>query len=133
MKITLNKHILAGGNAVHEQPTRFEFEGQRNLQILQAIHAETVKTVDRGNLQVKLIFEVGRHHKTQSEAIQHALTHACALSHANGDLIITLEDKQTHQITLQSATLQRIKTHYKGNASYTTYEIYGGNIHVTRK
>ena len=132
MKITLNEHILAGGNAAHEQPEHFEIEGQRHMQILQAMRAENIQTFNRGNLQIQLKFTVGRRHKTAAEAIQHALTHACALTHASGPLRIDLEDKAQRQLTLESATLQHIKTRYKGNASYTTYEIYGGNLHDTQ-
>lgn len=133
MKITLNEHILAGGNAVREQPEHFEIEGQRAMQILQAIRADNVQTFNRGNLQIKLEFTVGRHHKTAVEAVEHALNHACALMHASGTLCISLEDKDRHQFTLESATLQHVKTHYKGNASYTTYEIYGGNLYGTQQ
>ena len=133
MKITLNEHILAGGNAAHEQPEHFEIEGQRHMQILQAIRADNVQTFNRGNLQIQLKFTVGRRHKTAAEAVQHALTHACALMHASGSLHIDLEDKAQRQLTLESATLQHIKTRYKGNASYTTYEIYGGNLHDTQQ
>lgn len=133
MKITLNEHVLAGGNAVDEQPEHFEIDGQRHMQILQAIRADNVQTFNRGNLQIRIVFVVGRHHKTATEAVQHALTHACALMHASGKLMIALEDKAQHQFTLESATLQHIKTRYKGNASYTTYEIYGGNLHGTQQ
>ena len=133
MKITLNDHILAGGNAVHEQPEHFEIEGHRNMQILQAIQADNVRTFNRGNLQIRLCFTVGRRHKTGAEAVQHALTHACTLMHASGALIIDLEDRTQQQFTLESATLQHIKTRYKGNATYTTYEIYGGNLHDTQQ
>ena len=133
MKITLNEYILAGGDAAHEQPEHFEIEGQRHMQILQAIRADNIQTFNRGNLQIQLKFTVGRRHKTAAEAIQHALTHACTLMHASGQLNIDLEDKAQRQLTLESATLQHIKTHYKGNASYTTYEIYGGNLHDTQQ
>ena len=133
MKITLNDHILAGGNAAHEQPEHFEIEGQRSMQILQAIRADNVQTFNRGNLQIQITFTVGRRHKTAAEAVQHALTHACTLMHASGRLNIDLEDKAQRQFTLESATLQHIKTRYKGNASYTTYEIYGGNLHDTQQ
>ncbi len=133
MKITLNDHILAAGNAHHEQPEHFEIDGQRNMQILQAIRSDNIRTFNRGNLQIKIVFTVGRHHKTASEAIHHALTHACALIHASGTLNIALEDKAQQQFSLESATLYHIKTHYKGNASYTTYEIYGGNLHGTQQ
>ena len=132
MKITLNEHVLAGGNAAHEQPEHFEIEGQRHMQILQAIRADNVQTFNRGNLQIQLKFIVGRRHKTAAEAVRHALTHACVLMHASGPLHIDLEDKAQHQLTLESATLQHIKTRYHGNASYTTYEIYGGNLHDTQ-
>ncbi|MGX8717197.1 MAG: hypothetical protein ACSW8C_04390, partial [bacterium] len=64
MKITLNEHILAGGNAVDEQPEHFEIDGQRHMQILQAIRADNVQTFNRGNLQIRIVFVVGRHHKT---------------------------------------------------------------------
>ena len=133
MKITLNDHILAGGSAAHEQPEHFEIEGQRSMQILQAIRSDNIQTFNRGNLQIKLLFTVGRHHKTAAEAVQHALTHACTLLHASGKLNISLEDKTQRQFTLESATLQHIKTRYNGNASYTTYEIYGGNLHGTQQ
>ena len=133
MKITLNDHILAGGNAAHEQPEHFEIEGRRNMQILQAIRADNIQTFNRGNLQIQLKFTVGRHHKTAAEAVRHALTHACALMHASGRLNMDLEDKAQRQFTLESATLQHIKTRYKGNASYATYEIYGGNLHDTQQ
>ncbi len=130
MKITLNEQILAGGNAIHENPTHFEIDGQRNVQILKTVRASHIQTFDRGNLKIRLSFEVGRRHKTQTEAIQHTLTHACKLAQANGSLIIDLEDKQPHRFCLDSATIQHIQTTYKGNASYTTYEIYGGELHA---
>ncbi len=129
MKITLNQQILAGGNAINENPNNFAIDGQRNIQILKTVRSPHVQTFDRGNLQIKLSFEVGRRHKTQTEAIQHTLTHACELAQANGQLIIELEDKQQRCFYLESATIQHIQTQYKGNASYTTYEIYGGQLH----
>lgn len=130
MKITLNEQILAGGNERNENPVHFEIDGQRNVQILKTVRAPHIQTFDRGNLKIRLSFEVGRRHKTQTEAIQHTLTHACKLAQANGSLIIDLEDKQPHRFCLDSATIQHIQTTYKGNASYTTYEIYGGKLHA---
>lgn len=129
MKIKLNEQILAGGNECNENPTYFEMDGQRNVQILKTVRTPHIQTFDRGNLKIKLSFEIGRRHKTQTEAIQHTLTHACKLEQANGQLIIDLEDKQHHRFFLDSATIQHIQTTYKGNASYTTYEIYGGKLH----
>ena len=129
MKITINQHILAGGDATHENPTHFEINGQRNVQILKTVRSPNVQTFDRGNLEIKLSFEVGRRHKTQMDAIQHALIHACELAQVNGQLIIELEDKEKRCFCLDSATVQRVQTKYNGNASYTTYEIYGGKLH----
>ena len=130
MKITLNQHILSNGISTNENPIHFEISGQRNLQIIKAIQAPNVQTIDRGNLQTKVTFQVGRCHKSQQEAIQHMLVHASDIVNAHGTLQIDLEDKTSRRFVLESATLQRIQTHYKGNASYTTYEIYGGNLHV---
>lgn len=107
----------------------FEINGQRQVQILKTIRSPHVETFDRGNLQIKLSFEVGRRHKTQTDAIRHTLTHACELAQANGQLIIEMEDKQHRCFYLESATIQHIQTKYKGNSSYTTYEIYGGQLH----
>ena len=39
-------------------------------------------------------------------------------------------DKKT--TLLEDATLCTIQTHSKGNASYTLYKIYGGNLHETK-
>lgn len=105
---------------------------QRSMQTLRAIRAPSVQTYDRGNLQIKLTFEVGRHHKNQAEASHHMLLHASELTQAHGPLKIELEDKAKQVFTLESATLHHIQTYYKGNASYTTYEIYGGNLHADR-
>ena len=129
MKITLNEQILAGGNKSNENPTHFEIDGQRNIQILKTVRSPHIQTFDRGNLKIKLSFEVGRRHKSQTDAIQHALIHACELAQAHGQLILELEDKHTRRFCLESATIQHIQTKYKGNASYTTYEIYGGELH----
>ncbi len=130
MKITLNEHVLAGGNDANENPTHLQISGQRQLQFIKTIQSPYVQTQDRGNLQIKVSFDVGRRHKTQASAIQHILTHASRLSNAGGCLKIDLEDNTHQRFCLESATLNRIETYYKGNASYTTYEIYGGNLHV---
>ncbi len=132
MKITLNEHILANGNLTNENPIHFEISGQRNLQIIKAIQAPNVQTLDRGNLQIKLTFQVGRRHKSQNDAIQHMLVHASELVKAHGTLKIELEDSLNRSFVLESATLQRIQTQYRGNASYSTYEIYGGHLHVNQ-
>ena len=52
MKITLNQQILAGGNAVNENPNNFSIDGQRNIQILKTVRSPHVQTFDRGNLQI---------------------------------------------------------------------------------
>ena len=111
MKITLNEHVLCGGNLANETPSRFEITSQRNL-------------------QTKLIFEVGRKHRSQQDAAQHALVHASELQQANGVLLLDFEDKAHRCFQLESATLYRVQTHYKGNASFTLYEIYGGELHA---
>ncbi len=130
MKITLNEHILCSGSSANETPSRFEVSSQRNLQIIKAIRARFSQTCNRGNLQTKLVFEVGRKHRSQQEAAQHALLHASELQQANGVLQIDFEDKANRRFQLESATLYRVQTHYKGNASYTFYEIYGGELHA---
>ena len=130
MKITLNEHTLCGGHSANETPSRFEINSQRNLQIIKAIRATFSQTCNRGNLKTKLVFEVGRKHRSQQEAAQHALLHASELQHANGVLQIVFEDKACRCFQLESATLYHVQTHYKGNASYTLYEIYGGELHA---
>lgn len=130
MKIKLNEYTLCNGNATNENPSRFEISSQRNLQIVKSIRAHFSQTYNRGNLQTKLLFEVGRKHRSQQEAAQHALLHASKLQQASGVLLIDFEDKANRQFQLESATLYRIQTHYKGNASYTLYEIYGGELHA---
>lgn len=130
MKITLNEHVLCGGNLANETPSRFEITSQRNLQIVKSIRATFSQTCNRGNLQTKLIFEVGRKHRSQQDAAQHALVHASELQQANGVLLLDFEDKAHRCFQLESATLYRVQTHYKGNASFTLYEIYGGELHA---
>ena len=130
MKITLNEHTLCGGNLANETPSRFKINSQTNLQIIKAIRATFSQTCNRGNLQTKLVFEVGRKHRSQQEAAQHALLHASELKQASGVLQIDFEDKNNRRFQLESATLYRLQTHYKGNASYTLYEIYGGELHA---
>ena len=130
MKITLNEHVLCGGNLANETPSRFEISSQRNMQIIKAIRATFSQTYNRGNLQTKLVFELGRKHRSQQDAAQHALLHASELKQASGVLKIDFEDKSKQCFQLESATLYRIQTHYKGNASYTLYEIYGGELHA---
>ena len=130
MKITLNEHTLCGGNSAHETPFRFEITSQRNLQIIKAIRAPFTQTCNRGNLQTKLVFAVGRKHRSQQDAAQHTLLHASELQQVSGALQIDFEDKSNRRFQLESATLYRIQTHYKGNASYTLYEIYGGELHA---
>lgn len=132
MKITLNEHLLAGGASAHEEPTHMELSAQRSMQTIRAIRAPAIQTCDRGNLQIKLTFEVGRHHKNQAEASRHMLLHASKITQAQGALRIELEDKLNQVFILESAILQHIQTHYKGSASYTTYEIYGGNLYVNQ-
>lgn len=128
MKITLNGHILAGGLTANEEPIHMTISAQRMLQLVKTIRASSIQTYDRGNLQICLTFEVGRRHKSQAEASQHMLLHASALTQAHGTLTLDLENGET--FLLESATLQTIKTRTQGNASYTTYEIYGGNLHA---
>lgn len=130
MKISLNEHVLCGGNSTNEIPSHFEITSQRTLQMLKAIRAPFSQTYNRGNLQTKLVFEVGRKHRSQQEAAQHALLHASKLQQANGCLQIDFEDKGNHRFQLESATLYRIQARYKGNASYTLYELYGGELHA---
>ena len=91
MKITLNKHVLCGGNLANEIPSQFEISSQRNLQIVKAIRASFSQTCNRGNLQTRLVFEVGRKHRSQQEAAQHALVHASELQQANGVLLLDFE------------------------------------------
>ena len=130
MKITLNEHTLCGGISAKETPSRFEINSQRNLQIIKTIRATFSQTCNRGNLQTQLVFEVGRKHQSQQKAAQHALLHASELSQASGVLQIAFEDKANQCFQLESATLYRLQTRYKGNVSYTLYEIYGGELHA---
>ena len=94
MKITLNEHVLCGGSSTNETPSQFEITSQRNLQIIKAIRASFSQTCNRGNLQTKLVFEVGRKHRSQQEAAQHALLHASELKQASGVLQIDFENKE---------------------------------------
>lgn len=134
MKITLKtnqkSYVLAGGIAANEEPTHLFVTAERILQSVKAIRAAAVQTYDRGNLQIRLTFDVGRLHHNQSAAMEHMLVHASEIAHAHGEVLIQSEDSKVRSITLESATLASVQTHYKGNASYTTYEIYGGKLHV---
>ena len=134
MKITLKtaskSYVLAGGLAVNEEPTHMSVTAERALQSVKAIRAASVQTYDRGNLQIRLVFEVGRLHNDQSAATEHMLVHASEIAHAHGEVLIQSEGSRVRTLTLESATLASVQTHYKGNASYTTYEIYGGKLHV---
>ena len=134
MKITLKtdqkSYVLAGGTAVNEEPTHISVTAERTLQSVKAVRAASVQTYDRGNLQVRLVFEVGRLHNDQSAAMEHMLVHASEIAHAHGEVLIQSEGSRVRTLTLESATLTSVQTHYKGNASYTTYEIYGGRLHV---
>jgi hypothetical protein len=126
MKITLNNQVLAGGMEINENPTHFHIQGKRHIQIVQRIRAQSVQTLNRGNLQIQIIFEVGRKHRSQKEAERHALVHASQLAQANGMLFIELEDKEHQCYQLEHASLENIEIHYIGNASYTRYTILGG-------
>lgn len=134
MKITLKtaskSYVLAGGTALNEEPTHMTVTAERTLQSVKAIRAASVQTYDRGNLQIRLTFEVGRLHGDQSAAMEHMLVHASEIAHAHGEVLIQSEGSRVRTLTLESATLASVQTHYKGNASYTTYEIYGGKLHV---
>ncbi len=130
MKITLNRHTLCGGTVANETPSKFEISSQRNMQIINGVQAPFCRTFNRGNLQIKLSFMVGRKHRSQYEAAQHVLLHASELQQANGLLNIEFEDKTNQSFQLEAATLHRIQTYYKGNISYTFYEIYGGELHA---
>lgn len=134
MKITLKtnqkSYILAGGLAANEEPTHIFVTAERILQSVKAIRATAVQTYDRGNLQIRLTFDVGRLHHDQSAAMEHMLVHASEIAHAHGEVLIQSEGSRIRTLTLESATLASVQTHYKGNASYTTYEIYGGRLHV---
>ena len=134
MKITLKtnqkSYILAGGLAANEEPTHIFVTAERILQSVKAIRATAVQTYDRGNLQIRLTFDVGRLHHDQSAAMEHMLVHASEIAHAHGEGLIQSEGSRIRTLTLESATLASVQTHYKGNASYTTYEIYGGRLHV---
>ena len=129
MKITLNSYPLAGGKANNELPSHFSIRGKRQIQILQAIRAQAVQTINRGNLQTQITFVVGRRHKSQQEAERYALTHASSLMQAGGTLCIELEDKGQRSFQLDNASLENIDVRYHGNASYTTYNILGGLLH----
>lgn len=137
MKITLKtssqEHILAGGAANQEEPIHLTISAQRTLQAVRAIRATSVQTYDRGNLQIKLTFEVGRLHESQSDAMNYMLIHASTITNAHGELLLQLEDPAARSLTLESATLASIQTRYNGNASYTLYEIYGGKLHVNQQ
>ena len=134
MKITLKtdqkSYVLAGGMVANEEPTHLFVTAERTLQSVKAIRAASVQTYDRGNLQIRLTFDVGRLHNDQSAAMEHMLVHASEIAHAHGEVLIQSEGSRVRTLTLESATLASIQTHYKGNASYTTYEIYGGRLHV---
>lgn len=134
MKITLKtdqkSYVLAGGMVANEEPTHLFVTAERTLQSVKAIRAASVQTYDRGNLQIRLTFDVGRLHNDQSAAMEHMLVHASEIAHAHGELQIQSEGTKERSLTLESATLASVQTHYKGNASYTTYEIYGGKLHV---
>ena len=123
MKITLKtdqkSYVLAGGTAVNEEPTHISVTAERTLQSVKAVRAASVQTYD-----------VGRLHHNQSAAMEHMLVHASEIAHAHGEVLIQSEGSRVRTLTLESATLASIQTHYKGNASYTTYEIYGGRLHV---
>ena len=134
MKITLKtnqkSYVLAGGIAANEEPTHLFVTAERILQSVKAIRAAAVQTYDRGNLQICLTFDVGRLHHNQSAAMEHMLVHASEIAHAHDEVLIQSEGSRVRTLTLESATLASVQTHYKGNASYTTYEIYGGRLHV---
>ena len=134
MKITLKtaseSYVLAGGTALNEEPAHLSVAAERTLQSVKAVRAASVQTYDRGNLQIRLIFEVGRLHGDQSAAMEHMLVHASKIAHAHGEILIQPEDSRARTLTLESATLASVQTRCKGNASYTTYEIYGGELHV---
>ena len=128
MKITLNSHILAGGKSNNEFPSHFNIRGKRQIQILQAIRATAIQTINRGNLQTQITFEVGRRHPSQQDSEQYALTHASSLIQASGTLLIELEDPNNRTFQLENASLEDIEVRYQGNASYTTYTILGGKL-----
>ena len=134
MKITLKtasqSYVLAGGLTMNEEPTHMSVTAERSLQSVRAIRAASVQTYDRGNLQIRLTFDVGRLHDNQSAAVEHMLVHASEIAYEHGELLMQSEGSQVRSLTLESATLASVQTHYKGNASYTTYEIYGGKLHV---
>ncbi|MCQ2956218.1 MAG: hypothetical protein MJ218_03515 [Opitutales bacterium] len=133
MKITLNSHVLSGGEKTNEAITRLEITAHWTVQWRKAIHADFAKALGRDNQQTEIVLEVSKRHASKAEAIQYSLTHASQLIHAKGQLSIDFEDPSAKQTTLlEDATLCTIQTHSKGNASYTLYKIYGGNLHETK-
>ena len=83
LKTSSQEHILAGGSADHEDPIHLTISAQRTLQSVRAIRASSVQTYDRGNLQIKLTFEVGRLHESQSDAMNYMLIHASTITNAH--------------------------------------------------
>ena len=130
MKITLNDYVLAGGQAAHEEPTHLSIRGRRQVALLQKIRAEAVEAVNRGNLKLELRFQVGRRHPSAKAAGDHLLRHASQLTQAGGTLTIDLEDAQHTTYHLDHAALEAVDIEGQGNASYTTYTIIGGLLHV---
>lgn len=116
-------HIAAGGK---ESPKNFRISATRDVQVLKFLRGLNAKSVNRGNRQVNVVFEVTRLFDNEEEAERFVLEHENTLP--GGGEVHFISELNTNVLKLRDAVLTQNESSYMGATSFHSYQISGGII-----
>jgi len=128
MKILFEDTVLARGLAFFESPIGLRVRGSREIQKMLRLRADRLKTLDRGNMETWIRFELVRRHDSEEEAIAHVLSHASELEGCRGAVLFTHEGNDETTLKLSDACVKRVESETQGITSRHSYELIGGKL-----
>lgn len=128
MKVLFEDKVLARGLEFHESPIRLRVLGNREIQKMLRLRAGAVKTVDRGNHETSIRFDLTRRHCSEEDAAMHVLEHASALEGCRGVVLFTHEGEGKTTLRLSDACVKRIESEVSGITTRHSYELVGGTL-----
>ena len=125
MKILFNTYVLAAGKKAKEIPFNVRINGHKEVQIAKTIRAVTAKAFDRGNLRTEFTFSIGKKHASPTDAERYIFSHITPFIHAQGNLILELENEQGERFVMENACIRDVTSQCTANASFHHYHICG--------